>query len=206
MINFTRSLLVRSVVLGSLVFVAGNVISAQTPSASPPNITGIGKYVRADAETRRKRYLREIFGYTTALKNIASAGIATWTNEPKEWRPTWNGFGKRVASNYGKDIIKYSVRYGMDEALKLDSHYIRADKASVSAKVKNAFISPFTARTVSGKRVVGVPNLVGTYAANIIAVEAWYPKRYDFADGLKSGTISLGTSVLFNLVREFIKK
>jgi hypothetical protein len=51
-----------------------------------------------------------------------------------------------------------------------------------------------------------VPNLVGTYASNVIANEVWYPDRYDWKDGLRSGTISLGFNAAFNLVKEFILK
>ena len=42
--------------------------------------------------------------------------------------------------------------------------------------------------------------------ASIIAAETWYPKRYDFKDGLKSGTFSLGMNAAFNLVKEIFKK
>jgi hypothetical protein len=54
--------------------------------------------------------------------------------------------------------------------------------------------------------VVGIPNLAGTYTSGIIAREAWYPDRYDWKDGVRSGTISLGFSAAFNLFKEFVWK
>ena len=42
--------------------------------------------------------------------------------------------------------------------------------------------------------------------AAIVASETWYPKRYNYVDGLKSGSFSLGMNVAFNLVKEIIKQ
>ena len=146
-----------------------------------------------------------MFGPESLAKAVGSAGLSTWRNSPEEWGPGWDGFGKRFASNVGKGIIKNSVMYGMDEALKLDSRYYRSEKKDVGSKIKNAVISPFTARKSNGKRVIGFPRLVGTYSSNIIASETWYPNR-DYKDGLRSGTISLGFNVAFNLFKEFVWK
>jgi hypothetical protein len=137
---------------------------------------------------------------------VATAGISTWRNSPEEWGDHWEGFGRRVASNFGRNVIKQTTKFGIDEALKTDSHYYRSKNKSVSARIGNALISPVTARDRNGKRVVGVGNLVGTYTASIISREAWYPDRYDWKDGVKSGTISLGFAAAFNLFKEFVWK
>jgi hypothetical protein len=111
-----------------------------------------------------------------------------------------------VASNFGKNFIKQTSIYGLDESLSLDSHYYRSEKKGFGSMIKNALISPVTARTKSGRRVLGVPRIAGTYASSIIAAEAWYPARYDWKDGLKSGTFSLGFNAAFKLVKEFVWK
>jgi hypothetical protein len=138
-------------------------------------------------------------------RQVAGAGIATWRNSPEEWGGQWEGFGKRVASNFGKNVIKQTAIYGLDSALKLDSHYYRSKKGAGS-KIKNALLSPITARNSRGKRVIGVPRLVGTYTGSIVAAEAWYPDRYDWKDGVRSGTISLGIGAAYNLFKEFVWK
>ena len=169
----------------------------------PQNNNG---YVPPDPATRRKRFINSMVGPFSLARTVATAGIATWRNSPEEWGPTWEGFGRRVASSFGKKAIKQTTKFGLDEALKVDSHYYRSKDKSVGARVGNALISPVTARNRSGKRVVGIPNLAGTYASNIIAREAWYPDRYDWKDGVRSGTISLGFSAAFNLFKEFVWK
>lgn len=163
-------------------------------------------YVRPDKKTRQKNYIKSIFGPVALARTAVGAGIGTWRNSPEEWGGQWEGFGRRVASGLGKNAIKQTTIYALDESFKLDSRFYRSKNRSFGSKVKNALISPFTARTESGRRVFGFPRIVGTYTSSIIAAEAWYPKRYDFKDGLRSGTISLGMNAAFNLFKEFVKK
>lgn len=163
-------------------------------------------YVRPDSKTRLKRYVNSMVGPAALAKNVAGAGFSTWRNSPEEWGKNWEGFGRRVASNFGKGFINNTTRYGLEEAFKLDSHYYRSQNKSVGARLKNALISPVTARNKNGKRVFGFPRVVGTYTGSIIATEAWYPDRYDYKDGLRSGTISLGMNALYNVFKEFVLK
>jgi hypothetical protein len=163
-------------------------------------------YVRPSAAERRSKYVKGMFGWSAIGRNVAGAGISTWRNTPREWGGQWKGFGKRVASNFGKRVIGESVKYGLDEALEVDSSFYKSENRSTGARIKNALLSTVTARKSDGRRVVGVPRLVGTYSSHIIAAETWYPFRYSYKDGLRSGTISLGVGTLFNLVREFVSR
>ena len=163
-------------------------------------------YVRPDKKTRQKNYFKSLFGPVALAKTVVSAGISTARNSPEEWGGQWEGFGRRIASGFGKNAIKQTVVYGLDESFKIDSKFYRSKKRDFGSKVKNALISPFTARSESGKRVFGLSRVVGTYTSSIIAAETWYPKRYGYKNGLRSGTISLGLNAAFNLFKEFIKK
>lgn len=169
--------------------------SAQTPV-----------YTRPTAEKRFKRYVNSVVGPFTLLGNAIGAGFGTLANEPEEWGKKPEGFGRRFASNLGRSAIRNTTIYALDETLKLDSGFYRSQKRDVSSRVKNAVLSTFTARKTNGKRVVGVPRLVGTYTGSIVAAETWFPKRFDYKDGLRDGTVSLGFNTLVNLFREFILK
>ena len=203
------------------VLLASSHLFAQDPVASPtPPIVGEPSrfpdslmriksnpaYVRPNAETRRKRFIKSTVGPLALGKRVASAGISTWRNSPEEWGPGWEGFGRRVASGLGKNAIKQTTKFGLDEAFKLDSHFYRSKNKSVKARIRNALISPVTARNAEGKRVFGLPNIAATYGSRIIAYETWYPDRYGWKKGLRSGTISLGVNAAFNLFKEFVWK
>src|SRR5687767_7277779 len=57
-------------------------------------------YVRPDASTRRKRYIKSMVGPVALARRVASAGYSTWRNSPEEWGTKWEGFGRRVASGF----------------------------------------------------------------------------------------------------------
>jgi hypothetical protein len=176
--------------------------SAQQPSPSPSTSA---VYVRPEKDVRVKRYFMSMFGPTAIGIRAARAGISTWDNSPVEWGPHWDGFGKRFASGTGESVIRNTAIFGLDEAFKLDSHYYRSS-GGFGSKVKNAITSPLLARNRHGKKVFGFPATVGRYAAPVISNEAWFPARYSWKDGLRTGTYSFGTDVLFNLVKEFIHR
>jgi hypothetical protein len=163
-------------------------------------------YIRPDRKTRFNRYVKSTVGPVAIARNVVGAGYSTWTNSPEEWGTHWDGFGKRFASNMGKRAIGNTTVYALDEALKVDSYYYLSQDRRIGARVRNAVLSTVTARNREGKRVFGLPRIAGTYASNIIANETWYPSRYSYKDGLRSGTISLGMNVLYNLAREIIRK
>lgn len=163
-------------------------------------------YQRPDAETRRNRYFKSLFGPVTLARITAGAGFGTIRNSPEEWEKSAEGFGRRFASNFGENVIRQSTMFGLDEALKLDSNFYRSKKRDLGSKVSNAFLSTFTARNSKGKRVLGVPRIAGAYVSHVVSREVWYPGRYNYKDGLKSGSISLGINVAVNLFRELIRK
>lgn len=174
------------------------ICAAQAPSPTP--------YVRPSAEKRFKNYLKDVTGPIAWGGMVGGAAFSTAFNSPEEWHGTWEGFGKRVASNFGKNFIRTTVSYGLDEALKVDSHFYISENRSVNARIKNALISPVAARKPNGKRVIGIPKIAGTYGANLIAYNTWYPNRYDWKDAMWNGTVNLGASAVYNLVREFVFK
>ena len=175
-------------------------------SNTGPDQSATNDYVRPDSKTRFKRYVKSMVGPMALGEDVFRAGWSTWRNSPEEWGDHWDGFGRRVASSFGKSVISNTVEYSLDEPFKLDSHYYRSKDKRVKARVGNALISTVTARDKDGSRVFGFPHLAGVYTAHIVAIEGWYPNRYTWKDGLKSGSYSLGLEAAFNLVKEFIWK
>lgn len=171
----------------------------------PPPVP-TGAYVRPNRDERLKQYVNNTIGPLALARTATSAGVATWRNSPDEWGKDWEGFGRRFASGLGRGAIKNTTVYALDETLKLDSRFYRSKKKDFGGRLGDALLSTVTARRPDGTRTVGVPRLAGTYAASVIASETWFPKRYDYKDGLRSGTISLGINAGFNVIKEFFWK
>ena len=98
---------------GLLLIAAALCVSAQT-STQPDNVNPPASettasssnaqqngYRRPDAGTRQKRYINSMVGPFALGRTVATAGISTWRNSPEEWGTKWEGFGRRVASNFG---------------------------------------------------------------------------------------------------------
>ena len=214
-------------------FATANIIVAQSPEPSPtptpdvgtsisagPGYTNLPKqsgpdpatavpaqngYVRPNADKRFKKYINSMFGPWSIGRAVASAGLSTWSDSPEEWGPHWDGFGKRFASNMGRSVMKNTMMYGMDETFKLDSYYYSSKKRDWKSRVKNAMISPVTARKPNGKRVFGFPRVASTYASSLIVSETWYPGT-DWKDGLRNGSMTLLFNGGYNLLKEFVWK
>jgi hypothetical protein len=161
-------------------------------------------YVRPTAGKRFQRYLNNTVGPFAFIGAGIGAGIAQADQNPPEWKKNTNGYLRRFASNVGENAIQETVAYGLEEALKLDSKFYKSKKKDFGSRVKNAFLSSFTARTPSGKRVFNPSRIIGTYTANIIAAEAWFPDRFNYQDGLRQGTKSVAFSIGFGFLREFL--
>lgn len=184
----------------------GGTVSLKPTPTPAANQNNANWYTRPDSEKRFNRYVKGTVGPFALAKLALRAGYGTWRNQPEEWGDRWEGFGRRVASGFGENVISNTTTYALDEALKLDSNYYYSHKKDFKSKLTNAILSPVTARNKNGKRVFGVPNIAGIYAAHVISKEVWFPGRFDYTDGLRSGTISLGINAAFNIFKEFVLK
>ncbi len=165
-----------------------------------------GNYTRPNANERFKKYAGRTFGGYALLGTVVSAGFAHLIDSPEEWENDSRGFARRVGSAFGKTVFEETTVYGLDEALKLDSNFYRSNRRDFGSRLKNAFLTTFTARKESGKRVIGIPRIAGALTSNIVAAEVWFPRNYDYKDGLYYGAASLGVDVLVNLFREFFPR
>lgn len=173
----------------------------QGPSAQPSPTPA---YVFPDNAERFRRYVKSTVGPFALLRSAASAGIAQANDSPEEWEQGMKGYGKRFASSLGRRAIQQTVTYGMDEALDLDTGFRKSTRSGFFPRFKDALLENVTSRTRSGKRVLSAPRIVGVYTGSVIAAETWYPERYSYKDGLRSGTRTLLTGFGINLIREFV--
>jgi hypothetical protein len=171
------------------------------PGANP---TASPSYTFPTKRERFNRYVSSTVGPFSLLRTGLSAGIGQWRDNPEEWGQGASGFAKRYASGFGQNTIQQTVTYGLDQAMGLDTGFEKSKRKGFFPRMKHAFAENVTSRTKTGKRVISVPRLAGVYTSGIIANETWYPSRYSYKDGLRSGTRSLVTGFGINLIREFL--
>lgn len=182
----------------------GAVDSTQSGTNQTPNHSGTQPYVFPTKRERFNRYVKSIVGPFSLLSTGIAAGINQWRDHPEEWEQGASGYGKRYASGFGRTAIQQTVIYGLDTAMGLNTGFKRSHRKGFFPRMTHALAENITSRTKAGKRVISVPRISGIYASRIISDETWYPARYNYKDGLRSGTRSLLAGFGINLIREFI--
>ena len=160
-------------------------------------------YVFPTHRQRFNRFVNSTVGPFSLARSAVSAGVNQWRDHPEEWEQGASGYAKRFGSSFGKHAIQQTVTYGLDEALGLDTGFRRSTRTGFGPRLKDALLENVTSRNRKGERVVSVPRFAGAYTSAIIRAETWYPPRYDYKDGLRSGTTSILTGFAFNVLREF---
>jgi hypothetical protein len=164
-----------------------------------------GPYVRPTQSTMARNYLFDAFGPYPIVGAAIFAGINQASNAPPEWNQGFDGYSKRMASNYGISMVATTTRYGLSQILREDAMYYRCDCRGVFPRVRHALISTLTARRgEDGHRVFSVPALVGPYAGTMTGTYAWYPHRYGVKDAFRAGNYSLLAIAGQNISLEFL--
>jgi len=209
--RFWKMTMVLVVTVAGAVSVNSQEVPKDDPKTqtTPPVVTNQQTTTQQDYvfPTHRERfnhYMKSSVGPFRLAYTGLTAGVNQWRDAPEEWGQGMKGYGRRYASSFGQNLIHQTVTYGLDEAMGLDTGFEKSKREGFGPRMKDALIQNITSRTRSGKRVISAPRLVGVYTGAIVAHETWYPDRYNYKDGLKSGTTQFLTGFGINLIREFV--
>ena len=151
---------------------------------------------------RPREYVRSIVGPPALLDVGVGAGIDQWRDQPDAWDDDWNGFGKRLASNAGRNFVEESVRHGLAAAFDRSVTYQRCACEGVGPRAWHAFVETVTDRSLEGERQVGFSRLAGFYVG-AYAQTLWTPDE-EGADVIRIGTRGIAFGFLGSLWREFV--
>lgn len=147
---------------------------------------------------RSRAYLTSLVGPGALL----SVGVTTGIDEARDDPPEW-GFGKRAASNMGRQVVQETVRHGLAAALSRSVVYQPCECNAFIPRVAHAFVETVTDRSREGKRMVAISRFAGAYAG--AAAEAqWRPDRSS-PEILATATSAIIYGGIGNLWREFIR-
>jgi hypothetical protein len=180
--------------------------STQTAS-KPAHVTPAttASYTKPDFGQRFHNYLFDSFGPYAIVGSALGGGIGQATNKPPDWGQGMEGYGDRVASKFGINLVATTARYGMAEIFREDTIYYRCECSGFFPRFKHAVISTVTARRGSdGHRTISFSNIAAPYAGTETAALGWYPSRFDAMDGFRMGNYLLLAYGGLNVAKEFI--
>lgn len=178
------------------------------PSMMSPHVakTQPGQlYQRPTEKERLRNYAFDAFGPYPFLGAALAGGVQQAYGTPPEWGGGAAGYGRRVASDFGINLVTQTTRYTLSEVFREDTLYYRCDCTGFGHRLGHALISTVTARRGDdGHRVFSIPSLVAPYAGSEAAVLLWYPGRYEPMDGFRIGNYNLAIQAGLNVALEFI--
>ena len=183
---------------------AGDATAADAALPSAPQPKTITGYQRPTEKVKLVNYLFDAYGPFPIVGSALVAGINQADNSPRDWDQGIRGYGRRWGSDFGTAAITTTTRYGLAEILHEDTLYYRCECSGVFPRLRHALISTFTGRRgEDGHRVFSVPSLVAPYVGSLVAVNTWYPQRYNSSDAFRSANYSLLAYAGGNVVLEF---
>jgi len=190
---------------------SGSGSSAQEPSASSapthvqPGQKASNVYQRPSRAVTLHNYLFDSFGPYSLGTAALAAGINQATDTVPEWGQGMSGYGQRVASNYGIEIVTHTARYALAEIFREDTIYYRCDCSGIFSRSLHALHATVTARRgEDGHVVLSFPKIAAPYAGGMTAALGWYPSRYSASDGFRMGNYNLLAQGAQNLALEFL--
>lgn len=161
-------------------------------------------YTRPTEREKLRLYEFDAVGPYAFGDAALAGGFQQATNSPPEWGGGAGAFGKRMASNFGIQLVTTTSRYGMAEILREDTAYYRCLCDGIFARVGHALISTVAGRHgEDGHMTFSIPGLFSPYAGTMTAL-AWYPSRYGVKDGFRMGNYNFLAQAAGNLLKEFI--
>ena len=172
-------------------------------------ITGTGAvsgsaYVPLTGRERWQLYLTQNFTSVGAwFAPVTSSLIDHVNSRPPEWGGDFGGYGRRLASRYGTNLVQGSVEAAGCAILGHDPRYIRSSQSGVWRRMGHAFLYSFLTRNGNGDTRLGIATLGSFYATGMVT-QSWMPDRYRaLGDGVREGNRQLIFSVAFNQFQEF---
>jgi hypothetical protein len=187
--------------------------TATPPQSSEPSImsphvarTQPGQAYRRPTEKEKLRnYAFDTIGPYPFIGAALTGGVQQAYGTPPEFGGGIGGYGKRVASNFGVNLVTQTTRYGLAEIFHEDTLYYRCDCTGFGHRLEHALISTVTARRgEDGHRGFSFSALAAPYAGTEAQALLWYPKRYEPMDGFRTGNYNLLVQAGVNVALEFI--
>lgn len=178
----------------------GPSAAASNVSSDPSATLAPGKLTFHD---RLKIYERSFISPEFWVGPPLGAAVSEWTDTPREWTRGPDGFGRRVASNYGRSVIGDTIGFGIAALDGENTRFVPSNEKGIWRRTLHAVTGTFVARSEYGDTMPAYSRIVGAYGAGFIA-DAWVPKSQDNTGyALERGSTALLSSVGWNVLEEF---
>jgi hypothetical protein len=118
--------------------------------------------------------LWQTLGPQSLLNGALKAGIGTARDEPSEYGPHWDGFGKRAGMRFSGYAASNTIEAGLGSVWGEDPRYVRDSTLPFKRRVTHVILLSFTARNRSGKLVPAYARYIAISGSNFLS-NTWRP-------------------------------
>jgi len=136
---------------------------------------------------------------------VLGAAFTQWTTRnPPDWGEGFPGFGRRLASGYGRQVIANTIGFGVGAVAHEDPrHYPTGQHGLWKRGLYAARESVISRNDMTGRLMPAYSRMVGVYGAGFVS-NAWYPPRFsNVHDALWRGTTALASDIVWQEFKEF---
>lgn len=157
-----------------------------------------------DAKQKFEYRFLQTVGLHGYLGAAAGAAIGQARNVPHEWGQGAEGYATRYFSDFGTNLTRQSIAFGLETGLHEDPRYFPSEEHGFRKRMRNVLLQTLVTRTDSGKETFAWARIGSAFAAGAIT-NAWQPESTDTPGrAVNRGFIMLGGDLGYNFLQEFI--
>jgi hypothetical protein len=127
-----------------------------------------------NAQDRLRWILKSTLGPRNLTAGLFVSGWGTWHNEPKEYGPHWDGFGKRYGLRLSVGGTSNVIEASLGSVWGEDPRYKRAEGQPVGRRLAHVFVSTFVTHDLNGNPMPAYARYIAVPSGNIIS-NMWRP-------------------------------
>lgn len=145
--------------------------TAQTHPQEPANAFGTSADSNQPITARQRLnwWVKSTVGPESLASGLFTAGFGTAINRPREYRPHWEGFGKRYAMRFTGIATGNAMEAGFGALWGEDPRYFRAVGQPFKGRVKNVIVMTFAARRADGNSAPAYARYIGIAGNNFLS-------------------------------------
>jgi hypothetical protein len=176
-------------------------VTAQIPDTTSAHDV---PYVPLTLEQKFTYSAKKVFGPGAILSATLHAGLDQADKEPTDWGMGSDAFGVRMASRFGRSLIRQNIAFGVRAIDHEDPRYFVLGHGDTNWKrTRYAMVHEFVVRNDNGTMMPAYSRLVADFGMPFIA-QQWRPTRFQTVpEGLRAGSCALALGAAFNVGREF---
>jgi len=165
---------------------------------------GVVALAQQTDESPDKTYWKHTFSPVAVGRAAMGAAVNQANNTPREWGQGAAGFGRRLASSFGKHLVKKGIQYPVSKLFHEELSYQRSDKTGFGPRLRYALVGTvITHKTTTGESTIAKGELAGAFGSGLIS-RAWQPASVrTVSAGFLSAGLTLGIDAAGNVIKEF---